>query len=100
MVASDFTLISRVMSHGMCSAQAVEVQQAADEHTAQAGAAGQRATAAEQEAQHLEGQGKFADAAAAALQADRSALLPLLPLVAIGSLNSVQHITCLVVQIP
>lgn len=47
----------------------------ADEYTAQAGAAGQRATAAEQEAQHLEAQGKFADAAAAALQADRSAML-------------------------
>ena len=57
--------------------QAVEVRQAADEHKAQASAAAQRATAAEQEAQQLEGQGKFADAAAAALQADRSALLPL-----------------------
>lgn len=53
------------------------MRQAADEHLAQAGAASHRATAAEQEAQHLEGQGKFADAAAAALQADRSALLPL-----------------------
>lgn len=71
------------MSHGICSAQAIEVRQAADEHTTQASAAGQRAIAAEQEAQQLEGQGKFADAAAAALQADRSALLPLLPLDAI-----------------
>ena len=53
------------------------MRQAADEHKAQASAAAQRATAAEQEAQQLEGQGKFADAAAAALQADRSALLPL-----------------------
>ena len=58
-----------------CNAQAVEVRKAADEYTAQAGAAGQRATAAEQEAQHLEAQGKFADAAAAALQADRSDML-------------------------
>ena len=62
------------------SVQAVEVREAADEHTAQASAAGQRATAAEQEAQHLEAQGKFADAAAAALQADRYAVLPLRPL--------------------
>ncbi|KAL3146056.1 hypothetical protein ABBQ38_015407 [Trebouxia sp. C0009 RCD-2024] len=51
--------------------KAIEVRQAADEHTTQASAAGQRAIAAEQEAQQLEGQGKFADAAAAALQADR-----------------------------
>ena len=57
-----------------CDSQAVEVREAADECAAQAGAAGQRATAAEQQAQHLEAQGKFADAAAAALQADRSAM--------------------------
>lgn len=47
----------------------------AQQHAAQAGAAGSRAAAAEDQAQQFEAQGKFADAAAAALQADRSALL-------------------------
>ncbi len=51
--------------------QAVEVQEQAQQHTAQAGAAGERAAAAEEQAQQFEAQGKFADAASAALQADR-----------------------------
>lgn len=57
--------------------QAVEVRQQAEEHAAQASAADKRAAAAEQEAQLFEAQGKFADAAAAALQADRYVIHPL-----------------------
>ena len=51
--------------------QAIEVQELAQQHAAQAATAGARAAAAEEQAQHFEAQGKFADAAAAALQADR-----------------------------
>lgn len=54
--------------------QAIDVHKLAQQHTAQASAAGSRAAAAEEQAQQFEAQGKFADAAAAALQADRSAL--------------------------
>ena len=53
------------------SVQAVEVLQQADEHSSQASAASKRAAAAEEEAQRFEAQGKFADAASSALQADR-----------------------------
>ena len=56
--------------------QAVEVRQLAEEHAVQAGAADRRAAAAEAEAQRFEDQGKFADAAAAALQADRYCRCP------------------------
>ncbi len=55
--------------------QAIDAHELAQQHTAQASAAGNRAAAAEEQAQQFEVQGKFADAAAAALQADRSALL-------------------------
>ena len=55
--------------------QAIDIHELAQQHTAQASAAGSRAAAAEEQAQQSEAQGKFADAAAAALQADRSALL-------------------------
>ena len=51
--------------------QAAEVQEQVQENTAQATAAADRAGAAEEQAQQFEAQGKFADAAAAALQADR-----------------------------
>lgn len=47
----------------------------AQQQKEQASAAGTRAAAAEEQAQQFEAQGKFADAAAAALQADRSAVL-------------------------
>ena len=47
----------------------------AQQQKEQASVAGTRAAAAEEQAQQFEAQGKFADAAAAALQADRSAVL-------------------------
>jgi len=58
-----------------CVVQAIDAHEMAQQHTAQASAAGSRAAAAEEQAQQFEAHGKFADAAAAALQADRSALL-------------------------
>ncbi len=59
---------------GVYVVQAIDIHELAQQHTAQASAAGNRAGAAEEQAQQFEAQGKFADAAAAALQADRSAL--------------------------
>lgn len=53
----------------------MDVHELAQQQKEQASAAGTRAAAAEEQAQQFEAQGKFADAAAAALQADRSAVL-------------------------
>ena len=58
-----------------CVMQAIDIHELAQQHSAQASAAGSRAAATEEQAQQFEAQGKFADAAAAALQADRSAVL-------------------------
>lgn len=55
--------------------QAIGLQELAQQHSAQAATAGAKAAIAEDQAQQFEAQGKFADAAAAALQADRYELL-------------------------
>ena len=51
--------------------QAIGLQELAQQHSTQAATAGAKAATAEDQAQQFEAQGKFADAAAAALQADR-----------------------------
>lgn len=59
--------------------QAIGLQELAQQHSAQAATAGAKAAAAEEQAQQFEAQGKFADAAAAALHADRYESLLLSP---------------------
>ena len=51
--------------------QAIGLQELAQQHSAQAATAGAKAATAEEQARQFESQGKFADAGAAVLEADR-----------------------------